>query len=97
MKITLWRHLCNFINLYENGQTINRQDIILHLDRMGVLGRYDTDKIWVRSVDVYRRYLTKAGYLEDTDKKGVYKKVSYYPIFDKSMRQTRREAYQYGS
>ncbi len=68
MQNTLLNDLVRYINKYRNGQKIRRKKIV---ENVGV----DTN-----TIDVYRCYLTKAGYLERTGKLGVYRKLKHVPV-----------------
>lgn len=59
---------------------IDRQTLIKELDKRVKLARYFDGKLApTHTLDNYRRMLTKVGYLEETDKLGVYKIVKKIP------------------
>jgi hypothetical protein len=68
MQNTLLNDLVRYINKYRNGQKIRRTKIV---ENVGV----DSN-----TVDVYRCYLTRAGYLTLTSKLGTYRKVKHIPV-----------------
>lgn len=70
MKKNTWKSLINYINLYRNGQIIKRKNI---MKKLGNPVRFTEP-----TLDVYRRYLTAAGFLEHTGF-GKYKKVKHIP------------------
>jgi len=88
----LWLEMCCFINTKNKDEIITRQELIKYLDKIGILGKWSDGKIFIRSLDTYRRYLTKAGYLKDGGKLGFYK-LDYNIPTTLSMNQIRRQAY----
>ena len=57
-------NLKNYINSIKNNGFISRKDLINNVSN---------------SIDSYRRCLTLLGYLQDTEKQGVYKKIKNIP------------------
>ena len=71
MKTNTWKSLINYVNLYHNGQTIKRKNI---MKKLGHPIRFTEP-----TLDVYRRYLTAAGFLQRIGF-GKYRKVKHVPI-----------------
>ena len=88
----LWLEVCYFINTKKQNEIITRQELIKHLDNIGMLGKWTDGKVFVRSLDIYRRYLTKAGYLSDSGRLGFYK-IDYDIPTTLSMNKIRKQAY----
>ena len=67
-----WAKLCKYINRRRNGAVITRQDIMSHIQGLFHFpGSY-------KSIDTYRNYLTKAGFLVII-RPGRYLKVKTIP------------------
>lgn len=86
-SINIWENVITCLKKYDNplsGYMISRQELLLC-----VYG-YGKKKRWYTTVDIYRRYLSKAGYLKSL-KPGVYQilKIPY----GKSTIQIKEEAY----
>ena len=71
MKKNTWKSLINYVNLYHDGQTIKRKNIMKKLA--------NPIRFTEPTLDVYRRYLTASGFLERVGC-GKYKKVKHIPI-----------------
>ena len=82
MKTNTWKSLISYVNLYHNGQTIKRKNI---MKKLGHPIRFTEP-----TLDVYRRYLTASGFLEHSGL-GEYKKVKHIPA-----KLTRRNAQRMG-
>lgn len=83
-----WYNVKRYINRFKNGQLIKRQRLLKQREPM-----YFTED-WSHeygTVDVYRRYLTKAGYLKRV-RQGIYIKVKHIPIRI-SRRDVQRQGY----
>ena len=74
---TLWKEFIKYINSKNINSFITRQEIIKEFDNKGLLSRYINGTPFTQTLDTYRRTLTKGNYLEDTNKKGVYKFIQY--------------------
>lgn len=80
---TLWEQVKEFFNR-DIGDLFTRQELLMYLRENG-------HRRNISSVDTYRNYLHKAGYLE-TLRRGVYKLVKEIPV-DLSVQDVRSEAY----
>lgn len=84
-----WYNVKRYINRFKNGQIIKRQRLLKQRE-----SQYFTETYWNHeygTVDVYRRYLTKAGYLKRV-RQGEYIKVKSIPIRI-SRRDVQRQGY----
>jgi hypothetical protein len=68
-----WELLCKYINRHRNGTVLTRQAILEHIH----VAFYHSDASY-KSVDTYRNYLTKAGFLCIIGP-GKYEKVKTIP------------------
>lgn len=84
-----WKHLINHLNQFKNGSTITRKELIkVNSYAFGDFLQFFSKEM---TIDVYRRYLTKAGFLKHTGR-GIYEKVKDIPA-DISKRAVLRIAY----
>ena len=90
---TLWKEFIKYINSKNINSFITRQEIIKEFDNKGLLSRYINGTPFTQTLDTYRRTLTKGNYLEDTNKKGVYKFIRYIRE-DISSSKCKKQAYE---
>jgi len=90
-RITLWQAMKNYFN-YNLYSTVSRAELLTHL---GFIGDYDdiVNKAMFNysTIDTYRNYLTKAGYLK-IRRRGRYEVVEEIPV-DLSIKDVKEEAY----
>ncbi len=82
MGDSMWYKLKKYINSYSTGKIIQRKRIIEKLCNKSIYySRIDSNPFYFQSptVDVYRRYLTAAGFLECVAQ-AKYKKIKHIPI-----------------
>ena len=90
---TLWKEFIKYINSKDINSFITRQEIIKEINNKGLLSKYIDGTPFTQTLDTYRRTLTKGNYLEDTDKKGVYKLIGYIRE-DISSSKCKKQAYE---
>lgn len=82
-----WKLFISYIRQRKTKSTITRVEI---KNEFGITGRHSREI----TMDNYRNYLTQAGYLEKTKKRGVYVKTKQVPR-TLTLTQVLREAYPY--
>lgn len=91
-KLSMFENLVDFLNKQDIGSIVSRVQLIEHLNSLKCFTLYYDKKPYTASFDVYRRYLTKGGYLEDTNKLGQYKVIRNISVY-LSVNQLRKQAY----
>lgn len=81
----LWTVLKEFINSININETFTRKEMLAHI--------YDFNfNVHRHTTDCYRNDLCHCGFIEKTEKRGVYKKIRHIPI-GMTMTQVRKIGY----
>lgn len=83
-----WYNVKRYINRFKVGEIIKRKNLLKQRESQYFMESWSHE---YGTVDVYRRYLTKAGYLKRV-RQGVYEKVKSIPI-GISRRDVQRQGY----
>lgn len=75
----LFDEMKSFVNTKKSGEEFSRQEMLQHLIETGDVLVFPTTGAYTESMDNYRRQLTGAGFIEPTDKRGVYCKMKSIP------------------
>lgn len=86
-----WHNVKKYINRMKAGEVIKRKNLLKQWSPMYFTQYGNPYADEYHTVDVYRRYLTKAGYLKHIGR-GLYEKVKSVPI-GHSRRDVQREGY----
>lgn len=96
-KKTVWSLFRDYVNSKSIGEVITRQDILIHIDR-GLSNNAGLNELHTRgcknfseaTLDTARNMSEKVGYLDKTNKTGIYRVVKHFAA-DYTVSQLRKD------